>query len=32
MDRKEVRTYVNQYCKLRDVQYAAFEQYARRHG
>ena len=32
MDRKEVRTYVNQYCKLRDVQYAAYEMYARKHN
>ena len=32
MDREEVRTYVNQYCKLRDIQFAAYELYARRHG
>ena len=32
MDREEVRTYVNQYCALRDIQYAAYEMYARRHG
>ena len=32
MDREEVRAYVNQYCRLRDVQYAAYELYARRHG
>ena len=27
-----VRTYVNQYCQLRDVQYAAYELYARKHN
>ncbi|MDY4609734.1 MAG: winged helix DNA-binding protein [Sphaerochaetaceae bacterium] len=32
MDRENVRAYVNQYCKLRDVQYAAYEMHARRHG
>ncbi len=32
MDREEVRTYVNQYCKLRDVQFAAYELYARKHN
>lgn len=32
MDREEVRACVNQYCILRDVQYAAYEMYARRHG
>lgn len=32
MKREEVRTYVNKYCKLRDIQYAAYELYARRHG
>lgn len=32
MNREEVRAYVNQYCRLRDVQYAAYELYARRHG
>ncbi len=31
MEREEVRAYVNQYCHLRDVQYAAYELYARRH-
>ena len=31
MDREEVRAYVNTYCKLRDVQFAAYEMYARRH-
>lgn len=32
MDREEVRAYVNQYGRLRDVQYAAYELYARKHG
>lgn len=32
MEREEVRTYVNQYCKLRDLQYAAYELYARKHN
>lgn len=32
MDDQEIRTYVNQYCRLRDVQFAAYEMYARRHG
>lgn len=32
MDREEVRAHVNQYCKLRDVQYSAYELYARKHG
>lgn len=32
MNRKNVRDYVNQYCKLRDVQYAAYTQYARRYN
>lgn len=31
MDREEVRKYVNQYCHLRDVQYAAYTNYAKRH-
>lgn len=31
MSREEVRTYVNEYCKLRDVQFAAYEMYARKH-
>lgn len=31
MEREEVRAYVNQYCHLRDVQYAAYELYARKH-
>lgn len=30
MDREEVSAYVNAYCKLRDVQFAAYEMYARR--
>lgn len=29
---EEVRTYVNKYCKLRDVQFAAYEMYARKHN
>ena len=32
MEQEEVRAYVNQYCHLRDVQYAAYELYARKHG
>ena len=32
MHREEVRAYVNQYGKLRDVQFAAYELYARRHN
>ena len=32
MDREEVRAYLNQYCRLRDVQYAAYELYARKHN
>lgn len=32
MEREEVRSYVDQYGKLRDVQYAAYEMYARKHG
>ena len=32
MDREEVRSYVNQYCHLRDVQTAAYELYARKHS
>ena len=31
MKREQVRRYVNQYCNLRDVQYAAYELYARKH-
>lgn len=32
MNFEEVRTYVNKYCKLRDVQFAAYEMYARKHN
>ena len=32
MEREEVREYVNQYCVLRDVQFAAYELYARKYG
>lgn len=32
MEREEVRAYVNQYCHLRDVQFAAYELYARKHS
>lgn len=32
MEREEVRTYVNEFCRLRDIQFAAYELYARRHG
>ena len=32
MEREEVRAYVNQYCALRDTQYAAYELCARKHG
>lgn len=32
MDREEVRNYVNQYCRLRDVQFAAYELYARKYN
>lgn len=32
MEREEVREFVNRYCKLRDVQFAAYELYARKHG
>lgn len=32
MERQKIIAYVNQYCKLRDVQYAAYEMYARKHG
>ena len=32
MDREKVRTFVNQYCLLRDVQFAAYELYARKYG
>ena len=32
MNREDVRDYVNQYGRLRDLQFAAFELHARRHG
>lgn len=32
MNREEVRAYVNEYCKLRDIQYAAYELHARKHN
>lgn len=32
MEREEVRSYVNQYCRLRDLQFAAYEMYARAHN
>ena len=32
MDREKVRTFVNQYCLLRDVQFATYELYARKYG
>lgn len=32
MKREEVSGFVNQYCHLRDAQYAAYELYARKHG
>lgn len=32
MKRQEVRDYDNQYCKLRDIQFAAYELYARKHN
>lgn len=32
MERQKVRDYVNQYCELRDIQFAAYEMYARKHG
>lgn len=32
MNREDVRTYVNQYCILRDIQYAAYELHARKHN
>lgn len=31
MEFEKVRSYVNQYCKLRDVQFASYEMYARKH-
>lgn len=32
MNRKDVKTFVNQYGKLRNIQYAAYEPYARKHN
>lgn len=32
MEREKLNAYVNDYCKLRDVQFAAYEFYARKHG
>ena len=32
MNRNTVRPYVNTYCRLRDVQYAAYTSYAKAHG
>lgn len=32
MNRKEINIYVNQYCHLRDVQYAAYTKWARLHN
>ncbi len=32
MNRENVRTFVNQYCSLRDVQYATYEMYARKYN
>ena len=32
MEREKVRAYVNQYCKLRDIQFSAYELYARKYG
>ena len=32
MDREKVREQVNKYCRLRDVQYAAYTQCARKHN
>ena len=32
MNRKNIRAYVNQYCHLRDVQYAAYTKCARKHN
>lgn len=32
MEREKVREYVNQYCSLRDIQYVAYELYARKHN
>ncbi len=32
MNREKVRAYVNQYCKLRDIQYCAYELHARKYN
>ncbi len=32
MEREKVRAYDNEYCKLRDIQFAAYELYARKHN
>lgn len=32
MEREKVRAFVNQYCHLRDIQYAAYELYARKYN
>ena len=32
MNKEEVRAYVNQYCRLRDVPFAAFELHARKYN
>jgi DNA-binding MarR family transcriptional regulator len=32
MDKEKVRMFVNQYCLLRDVQFTAYELYARKYG
>lgn len=32
MKREKVRAYDNQYCKLRDIQFSAYELYARKHS
>lgn len=32
MNQEKVRNYVNQYCKLRDIQFAAYELYARKYN
>lgn len=32
MKREKIRTYDNRYCRLRDIQFAAYELYARKHN
>lgn len=32
MNKENVNTYVNKYCRLRDKQYAVYERYARKHS